>query len=121
MSLRSVLLFFAVIATLMFYGHKAHAACYESGEKLHDELNVCEKMKDGKATIQQVFACAKATGYVLGIVDALDGKDFERTNPFTASQLKVVITKYLKEHASERNLCADILVRESLTAMFPKK
>lgn len=120
MNVRKRLLILTAMALCILAGSQAHAACYESGEKLYDELNVCERMNNGKATVQQVYACAKASGYIMGIADALDGKDFERTNPFTSAQLKAVVLQALKDRASERNLCADILVREALTATFPK-
>ncbi len=120
MNLRKRVLIAAAMAVCLVTGSRAYAACYESGEKLVDELNVCEKMNGGKATVKQVYACAKATGYIQGIADALDGKDFERTNPFTSAQLKAVVLKALKDRASETNLCADVLVREALTATFPK-
>ena len=115
---------FLAATAMMFFlsvSPEAGAACYESGEKLYDELNVCEKMNDGKASVQQVYACAKASGYILGIADALDGKDYERANSLSSAQLKALVVKHLKDKASERNLCADILVREALTAAFPRQ
>lgn len=108
-------------ALLAAWAGPAQAACYESAEKLADELTVCEKMNAGKATVQQVYACAKATGYLMGVADALDGKDFEGANAQKTSELKAMMMKYLKEHPSEKNLCADVLVREALTAAYPKK
>jgi hypothetical protein len=117
----SAMLSLGLAVLLAAWGGPALAACYESAEKLADELNVCERMNAGKATVQQVYACAKATGYLMGIADALDSKDFEGANAQKTSELKAMLQKYLKEHPAEKNLCADVLVREALTAAYPRK
>lgn len=71
---------------------------------------------------QNVVDSALCGGYVRGVLDATrDTLNICPSDDITASQVNLVVKKYLSEHPERLHLRGDMLIHEALNKAFPCK
>lgn len=110
-----------IIAMLLvlFISTPAFALFFIPGSLLIEEWHEFQKFR-GEA-YHDCTAVGHYMGYISGIADVFNGKEFKIPKATTLNQLGDVVGKYLEEHPAEWNNQADDIVTKALKKEFPIK
>ena len=109
---RAILL---AVVLCCFVASKAEADHFYTGNKLYEW---CHEL-DWKPTALNVQATSYCEGYVMGAVDALNGRGFCISPGAVSRQVVEIVAQYLSQHPENRHYGATVLVSQALKEKFP--
>ena len=108
-----------ILATIVAIPGAAIAQLFD-GNELYVELQTRNKITSGQASIvaTDVVLANYAAGYIKGVVDSLNGKEFCPLG-ILVGQIIDVVFRYLDTHPDQRPLSAHLVVITALKEKFP--
>jgi hypothetical protein len=94
-------------------------SAFVTANQLRNEILAYERFERGKPNSTDFQDSAHAIGYVVGVVDTLQGAVVCVPSGVSAGQAMAVVKKYLDDHPESWNLQAYIVIASAIQATFP--
>jgi len=103
---------------LCLSAHVSHADLFD-GNGIYRFFEMCEKYKNGDASIENYWNCGMSKGYVAGVHDTLLGHAFCTPANTSLGEVEDVVHLWLKNHPDDRAYSAESLVIAALQEAWP--
>ena len=116
---RPLILTLITSAAIAAPGLSRGSTYYLDGNDLIEHAADDDRAKSGAARVEDYHGAARLIGYVLGVVDSLDGNAFCIPDNVLAKQHTAIVKKYLQENPDQWNQPARRLIVSALASPFP--
>jgi hypothetical protein len=103
----------------LFCAASVASAGFIDGQMLKEMLNARSRVDQGNFRSTDFQAASRASGYVMGVVDAVESIMICPGAGITAGQLTAMVAKYLEENPDKWSQSGDQIVVNALRPTFP--